>query len=250
MKRKYLILIGLSFILCSCSSRMSILVKIIGLENSSALLKLEFEFKDPSLTHSVNITDIKIFKNNILEYELVVNSDSSHLIKWQFPNVPEGFKIIYPVNQDTLRKYSKTELLNFEFTGWNKKKGYIGEWEYKPSFQENGNRWVFDQEGNKRVHIESFYESWIGKDIIKIYSNTKLDIESNSISLTSSDNQAIGFDIKLKKENGNLLILTLDKDLKKGEIVNLGFKMRDGNYFSNQVKATGKSSVGIIGKYK
>ncbi len=249
MKIKFTISILFLLLFTSCTREISVLVKIIGIDRDTDKLELEFSFKDKELNKDVEVSNIQIFKDDTLHYELEVNTNSTTISKWHFPYVPKGFRIIFPENEVSIRHYSKTDKMRFDFTSY-EKKGGIAEWRYRPSFLLKINRSLFDENGNKTINIEAFYETWIGKDIIKIYSNTNLNIEDQSIRLTNSNYEELEFKLRKKKTNDKIIILTMEKDLKRGQVINLNFKTIQGNIFSDQIIATGKSSIGLIGKYK
>ena len=98
----------------------------------SAEVELEFTFKDKSLQEDVNISTIKILRNDSILYELENTSESNHVSKWHFPNVPKGFKITYPINAQTILPFDQSNELDFWFNGYWKNTGGTSQWLFKP----------------------------------------------------------------------------------------------------------------------
>lgn len=68
--------------------------------------------------------------------------------------------------------------------------------------------------------------------------------------ISNSNNESITFELTSKKCDPKIVILTLEEDLKKEKKLNLTFKTTEGNNFSDEILVKGKSSIGIIGKYR
>ncbi len=247
MKKNNYILLLLIVTLCtSCSEGISILVKIIGLDSNTEKLELEFDYNRFAKNEKISVRNIKIYLNDTLNYEL--ESETVSISKWKFPELPNGFIIKYPEGHDSIKTFSKTDHIRFEFKGNGKYSAY-GSWEYKPKYSTKEFRWLFDSEGNKKISIDCAYEPWIGKDIIKIISYGEIEIDSKSFQLFDDENKGLEFTLKSKKDVTNRYALTLERDLKKGDIIHLFFKINSGEIYKEKITVPGKSIIGIIGKY-
>lgn len=245
-KNKYIFLLLFTLSLTSCSEYISVFVKIFGLDNNSEKLEIEFDFNRFVENEKVAVRSIKIYRNDSLNYEL--ESESEAISDWRFPELPNGFKIKYPIDANAIEPFSKNDKIRFEFKGNGKYAAY-GSWKYEPKYSTKKYRWLFDKEGNQKVNIDCSYEPWIGKDLIKVVSNESFKLDINSFQLLDIENKAIEYELKSKKELPNRVALALKKNFKKGKILYLSFKGNNGEKYETQIIVPKKSSLGLAGKY-
>ena len=224
---------------------MTVLVKIFDLDSNTQKLEIGFDFKRFDGLQDVAVRNIKVFKNDSLLYEL--ESDSQFVTNWNFPQIPGGFKIKYPENTDSIGEFKKSDNLRFEFQAKGQIPAY-GSWSYIPKYTTAKFRWMFDEEGNKKVNIDCYYEPWLGKDIIKIFSSDDFPVNIASFQLYDKSGKPIEFEIKTKNEHTNRVALVLKRDFKKGEIIFLSFKVQDDIY-DHEIIVPDKSTIGFLVKY-
>jgi hypothetical protein len=225
---------------------MAVLVKILGLKSDTKKLEISFDFRRFAGVQDVAVRNIKVYKNDSLLYQL--ESESQTITNWKFPQIPDGFKIKYPENTDSLGEFQKSDNLRFEFQGIGKYAAY-GSWSYQPKFATPKYRWLFDEDGNKKVNIDCYYEPWVGKDIIKIISTNEFQVNNESFQLHDKSGEPIEFEIKSKKELTNRVALILKRDLEKGEVLLLSFKVQDDKIYEQEIIVPDKSTIGLAGKF-
>lgn len=242
----FISLVACTLLLTSCSEAISVFVKIFGLESASEKLEMRFDFKRFVETENVSVTNIKIYGNDTLLYEL--ESDTATVTTWMFPRLPNGFSIKYPANAHSIRDFQKSEKLRFEFEGIGRYAAF-GSWQYKPMFSSKEYRWLFDETGNKKINIDSYYEPWLGKDIIRITSNRDFPVDANTFQLYDTNMNPVDFEVKTKKELTNRVALILKNSFRKGEVLFLSFKAHNGETYAEKITVPDKSTVGIAGKF-
>ncbi len=244
MKKLYLF--SIAFLLTSCSESISIFVKIFGLDDASEKLEIAFDFNRFAKEERASVEYIKIYQNDSLIYRL--GSASKAITTWKFPEVPKGFKIDYPVGANAIRTFSKMDKLRFEFAGYGKYPAY-GAWEYQPKYATQAYRWLFDEDGNKKINIDCYYESWIGRDILKVEANNNIEIDPKSFQIYDSEKKVLEFELKSKKNLKQRFALALKQGCKKDEVLILTFKSTKGEQYEEQIIVPDKSNIGIAGKY-
>ncbi len=250
--KHYCILSTLFFILTStsCLEIISIGIRILSLDTTSDDLEIEFTF--PAFEHNLKITNIKIYKDDTLAYELETlietNIESEKIAKWTFPLLSNEYSIKYPENATRISKFKKSDQLRFEFKGAGKYSAYTS-WQYEPRFSEKKYRWLFDEEGYKKMNIDCIYEPWVGKDLIKIVTNNDFNFDLKSFELLDNSRKNLDFELKSRGDTTNLVILVLKKNKKEGESMILSFNTRDGERYEEEIIVPSKSMVGLLGKY-
>jgi hypothetical protein len=247
MKTKSYILILISaLILTGCSQGIAVFVQLFNLDSNINQLEIGFDFKGFTKDQDVKVRNIKIYENDSLIYEL--ESIAQTVSYWRFPEIPNGFEIRYPKHVDSIRTFKKEDNLRFEFKGFGKYAAY-GSWNYKAKYSTKECRWLFDEEGNKKIDIDCYYEPWIGKDIIKVVSNNEFEVDTNSFELRDSSNNLVEFELKVKENMTDRIALALEDDLKTGQILYLTFNAHNGKKYKERIVVPDKLTVGIVGKY-
>jgi len=233
----------------SVSKRINVAVRLNTSEYSDTL-KLEFNMTYPqNKNRSIYGGTIEIFRNDSLYLRLALDSLKPVISSWHFPSLPNGYKIVYPEHTDSIPYFSKIGKLKFLFRS-HSYVNYFGVWEYNPFYSDEKAKWLFDEFGNHKIEIKSEYEPWlIGKDIIKIKMDENFSIENSKLQLFDDNNNAIGFEIKYKKNPTNVVALKLKNKAKKGQKIRLSIDFGDERYYEDEVIVPNRSIVGIVGKY-
>jgi hypothetical protein len=245
-KRTYILLFCVVFLITGCSQIMFVLVRFKNIDSSETKLQLHFEFVRMINDEKKSLDRIWIYRNDSLVLQLE-NQDylNDSLYTWEFPSIPDGFKIAFPDSTMTFPSFSKKDNLRFEFLA----DGAYGSWLYKPNYSIQEFRWLFDHEGKQKINIGCHYERWLGKDIISIESTEDFVINDSTFYVSSTDNQSIDFEIKYKRNPTKKVALVLDKKYKKGTLLNVTFQANDGKIYKETIKVPDKSDIGIAGKY-
>jgi len=234
MKMKYFklsVLILLCLTLYACSEIMKISVQILSLKSKSEYLEIKFDFKRYFRKGNMKVHFINIYEKDSLIYRLATTSISS----WNFPEVGDSIFVIHPPNTDKLRKFKKSENINFDFRGVGKMSAF-GEWKYKSMYSIEKYRWLFDENGNQIIDIDYVYISNIGKDVIIIRTEEEHLIDVKSIKLLDKNMIPIGFEIKGKKDISNELQISLNEPLQLGEHLNLSLVINGKSYEDKVVR--------------
>jgi hypothetical protein len=225
---------------------MSVLVTFKNIDSSETNLQLHFEFASMISDEKKSLDRIWIYRNDSLVLQLENQGYlNDSLCTWDFPSIPDGFKIAFPDSTTNIPSFSKNDNLRFEFLA----NGAYGSWLYKPNYSLQEYRWLFDHEGNQKTNIGCHYEHWLGKDIITIESTEEFVINDSTFLVSDIDNQSIEFEIKYKKNPTKKVALALNKKYKKGTLLKVMFQANDGKKYSETIKVPDKSIIGIAGKY-
>lgn len=247
MKTKsYILILILALLLTGCSQAIAVFVQLCNLDSNINHLEIRFDFKGFTKDQDVKVRKIEIYENDSLIYEL--ESTGRTVSYWRFPEIPDGFEIKYPEHADSIRAFNKEDNLRFEFEGFGKYAAY-GSWTYKPKYATKQYRWLFDEEGNKKIDIDCYYEPWIGKDIVKVVSNNEFEVDTNSFELRDSSNNLVVFELKVKENMTDRIALALEDDLKSGSILYLTFNAHNGKKYEEKIVVPDKSNAGLAGKY-
>lgn len=227
---------------------LNISVRFENIDTKSDSLKLEFKINYPKSKKKINPSNrIDIYKNDSLLLRLVVDSDKIPINLWDFPSIPNGYKIDYPKSTENMPYFSKKDNLKFVFSVGN---FYYGSWEYKAFYSNESSRWLFDKSGNQLVKIRATYEPWMfGKDLIKIETNKHFDTEKLSIQILNSENKEKEFEIKNKKNPTNIFALKLSKKEKKDNMLKIIIQFDTDKYYEDYLFVPERSIIGIAGKY-
>jgi hypothetical protein len=132
MNTKTVLFVIVSFFLFQrCTPTLDLSVDYPISDDSDTELQIQFDFKRlrKSGSKNLDLTRVWIYKDErlVLDMEKVeYGEEIQH--RWNFPAIPEGFKITYPINMDTMPSIKKGDSLRFEFLAG----GGYNSWEYKP----------------------------------------------------------------------------------------------------------------------
>ena len=233
---------------CDVFRIIDVAVRFVNIDERSDSLKLEFkmtyhEFKGMPL----EVGEIEILKNDTLYMVFVTDTAKYVVSSWDFPSIPNGYRIEYPKFTDTILPFKKTDKLDFVFSSTIT---YQGTWEYKPFYSNEKARWLFDEFGNQKTVISSEYKPWLfGKDIITVKINEPFSIENAKFQLFDDKNNPLEFELKYKKNPTDIIALKLNKKEKKGRILRMSLHLGEGRYYEEEITVPDRSIVGLAGKY-
>lgn len=226
MKRKILILpIVIAFLLAGCSQIMSVIVQFVNIDSEEKSLQLHFEFLSTYNNEKKSLDCIEIFRNDSLIVRLEnQNYEIDNIYSWDFPSIPQGFKITYPDSLNSLPLFNKNNRLRFEFLA----DGAYDTWIYKPEYAEEYSRFLFDKNGNQIVSTEIYYEPRIGKDLIIVKLNQEYQIKNEKIKLQTINGSNVNYTLKTFKNPTDKFALIIESKTKSKDTLlfelNLGVK--------------------------
>ena len=218
-------------------------------ETDDQKLKLRFEIKDNRKTGKIISPGGITIRRNDSIVMTITNFSNVDIDHWNFPSVPNGYRVTYPENTDKLPEFYKTDNLDFSFEAYTNKGRFSGRWTYKSNLSHENHRWMFDDVGNQVTIISCRYEPWIGKDVIRIESNQLFHVCDSSLMLSYMDDKALEFTIRYKRNPTDMIVLTLNKKEKKDTKLIIRFKVGDNKYYDEILVVPERTVIGISGKY-
>ncbi len=226
----------------------TVYTRIVNIDSDDTILRLHFEFKKATNDSISFVDNIDILRNDTLICRLTCSTGKG-ISNWEFPSVPNDFQINSSINRDVIPEILKSQNVKFEFRSRAKLPGY-GLWIYNPKYSESNYRWMFDEKGNQNIKIDSFYEPWIGRDIVKIESTKDFQVTDSDFELKNAKGELIDFKVKYKRNPTDKVALVLDQSVKTGEILYLKFQIDSIKVYKETIIVPDKSIIGIAGKYQ
>lgn len=250
-KKVFLLVLILPLLAFSCNEMITVDTRIVNIDSDDAILKLYFEFKKAT-NDSVSFVDgIDIIRNDTLICRLTCSTGKG-ISNWEFPSVPNGFQVNSSIKRNEIPEILKNQNVQFKFSKFRsrtKLPGY-GSWVYNPKYSESNHRWMFDKKGNQNIKIDSYYEAWIGRDIVKIESTKDFQVTDYEFELKNAKGSLVDFKVKYKRNPTNKVALVLDQSVKTGEILYLKFRIDSTKTYNETIIVPDKSIIGIVGKYQ
>lgn len=247
-KRIFLLILILPLLAFSCNELINVNTRIVNIDSDDTFLRLHFEFKRAK-NDSISLVDrIDILRNDTLICRLISKTDKGISI-WEFPSIPNDFHIDSSIRGNEFPEILKSQNIRFEFRSKEKYFGY-GSWSYNSKYSESNHRWMFDEKGNQNIKINSYYESWIGSDIVKIESTKEFQVIDSNFEVKNVKGELLDFKAKYKKNPTDRVALVLDQSVKTGELLYLYFQIDSTKTYNETIIVPEKSTIGIAGKYR
>lgn len=240
------IIILLLFLFTSCSEVISVFVSLVNIDSNESELKINFKFKDFYRGTDSRVQNIYIYSEDSLICQLTAPRENG-ISEWNFPSIPEGFKVIRSDSMKNIPKITRDKNISFRFQGGVKFHGY-GSWNYKSLYSKRSYRWLFNNEGKPKVTINCFYQKWIGKDVIKIETSEKFLIVDSTFILKKTCGKRLDYKVHYKQNPYNRIALVLEEPIKNGEKVIIRFKIPPDKLYKEEIIINEHSSVFIAGK--
>lgn len=247
-KKAFLLALILQLLAFSCNEVITVHTRIVNIDSDDAFLRLHFEFNKATYDPVSFVDRIDIFRNDSLICRLTCTSGKG-IANWDFPSVPNGFQVNSSIKGNEIPEILKSQNVRFEFGNITRYSGY-GSWVYNPKYSDSSYRWMFDEEGNQNIKIDSFYEPWVGRDIVKIESTKDFQVTDSGFELKNAKGEFVEFKAKYKRNPAYIIALVLDQSVKTGEILYLKFRVDSTKVYNEMIIVPDKSIIGIAGKYR
>lgn len=248
-KKVFLLILILPLLAISCNEVITVYTRIVNIDSDDTVLKLHFEFKKAT-NDSVSFVDrIDILRNDTLICSLTCSTGKG-ISNWEFPSVPNDFQVNSSIKGNGIPEILKSQNVQFVFSSRAKLPPGYGSWIYNPKYSESSYRWMFDEKGNQNIKIDSFYEPWIGRDIVKIESTNDFQVTDSDFELKNAKGDLVDFKVKYKRNPTDKVALVLDQSVKTGEILYLKFQIDATKTYNGTIIVPDKSMIGIAGKYQ
>jgi len=249
MKKKIIIsttalLVFLTLTSFSVYRGINIAVRFVNINEHSDSLKLEFTTTYPvTKIKSSSGGKIDILKNDSLYMRFVTDSAKYVVDFWNFPSIPNGYRIVYPEFADTMLPFKKSDRLKFVFSS---SYIYYGNWDYKPFYSDEKAKWLFDQNDKQKVIIKSEYVPvFPTRDVIEIRIEGISSAEFSDCQLFDDENNRI--EIKHWQNTANNGVeLKLKKNQKKGRKLRLSLRFGKGQSYEDEIIVPDRSIVRIF----
>jgi len=246
--RIFLLILILPLLAFSCNELIKVNTRIVNIDSDDSVLRLHFEFKRAKNDSTSLVDRIDILRNDTLICRLISRTGRS-ISNWEFPSIPNDFKLDSSIKENEFPEILKSQNIRFEFRSIEKHLGY-GSWSYNSKYSESNHRWMFDENGNQNIKIDSYYEPWIGRDIVKIESTKDFQVTDSDFELKNTKGELVDFKVKYKRNPTDKVALVLDQSVKTGEILYLKFRIDSTKTYDETIIVPDKSIIGIAGKYR
>ena len=222
----------------------NIVVRFVNINEHSDSLKLDFTTTYPETKiKSSSSGTIDILKNDSLYMRFVTDSAKYIVGFWNFPSIPNGYRIVYPEFTNTMLPFTKSDRLKFIFSSSHI---YYGSWDYKPFYSDEKAKWLFDQDDNQKVIIKSEYVPvFPTKDVIEMKMKGISSAEFSDCQLFDDENNRI--EIKHWQNTANNGVeLKLKKNQKKGRKLRLCLHFGESQSYEEEIIVPDRSLVRIF----
>lgn len=213
MNGAYLALTLISLLLAGCSPISHIVqARFETIDTPTDSLRLHFRFARETDSSTFPVSEIRVFQDDRL---LCTILPSHGITEYTFPDLPDGYAIIWATDADSSQPFTKSTEYTFWFRGADE--FIAGFWAYYPQFADPDHRWLFDAQGVYTDRVRIDYNTCVGKDVIYLDFNNPIAGSADSIVVLDSHDSVLAFESHTDPDRPNLIGLELDRDLHANE---------------------------------